>query len=182
MHAFQKVFYGAKDEKAGSCGSIINLFELPYNHKPELIGGIMEEECSNILKEFFQALRLKRQLSQNGNRLKTKKEDMQCLHILLLFYHDYFMFLKKFIPINIIQLCFRRCPGMFVHILFLLWFFFGNLFFKGISAFWFYCSCLFLMVIRFCIRCSFHMFINKLGVNKESNSQNTQTNSNTTPK
>ena len=59
-----KVFYGAKDEKAGSCGPIINLFELPYNHKPELIGGIMEEECSNILKEFFQALRLKRQLSQ----------------------------------------------------------------------------------------------------------------------
>ena len=55
-----KVFYGAKDEKAGSCGSIINLFELPYNHKPELIGGIMEEECSNILKDFFQTLRLKK--------------------------------------------------------------------------------------------------------------------------
>ena len=43
---------GQKMKKAGSCGSIINLFELPYNHKPELIGGIMEEECSNILKEF----------------------------------------------------------------------------------------------------------------------------------
>ena len=55
-----KVFYGAKDEKSGSCGSVINLFELPYNHKPELIGGIMEEECRNILKEFFQALRSKK--------------------------------------------------------------------------------------------------------------------------
>ena len=37
-------------------------------------------------------------------------------------YHDYFYVPQKFIPINIIQLCFRRCPGMFVHILFLLWF------------------------------------------------------------
>lgn len=55
-----KVFYGAKDEKSGSCGSVINLFELPYNHKPELIGGIMEQECRNILKEFFQALRSKK--------------------------------------------------------------------------------------------------------------------------
>ena len=55
-----KIIYGAKDEKAGSCGSIINLFELPYNHKPEVISGVMEEECSQVLKDFFRELRIKK--------------------------------------------------------------------------------------------------------------------------
>ncbi len=55
-----KVVYGAKDLKSGSCESVINLFELPYNHKPEVIGGICEEECSSILSEFFKKLRSKK--------------------------------------------------------------------------------------------------------------------------
>lgn len=38
-----RVVYGAKDGKAGSCGSIVNLFELPYNHRPELVGGVLEQ-------------------------------------------------------------------------------------------------------------------------------------------
>jgi len=54
-----KVIYGAKDAKAGSCGSVVNLFELPYNHKPEVIGGIMEEECRLLLQNFFRSLRMK---------------------------------------------------------------------------------------------------------------------------
>lgn len=62
-----KVIYGAKDDKAGSCGSIINLFELPYNHKPELIGGVMENECRKVLQDFFQELRIK-----NANKPKWK--------------------------------------------------------------------------------------------------------------
>ena len=56
----KRVFFGAYDRKAGSCGSVINLFELDYNHRPELIGGMMEEECSEILSEFFKKLRKKR--------------------------------------------------------------------------------------------------------------------------
>ena len=55
-----RVFYGARDEKAGSCGSVVNLFDLPYNHRPALVGGIMEEECSRILTEFFRELRIKK--------------------------------------------------------------------------------------------------------------------------
>lgn len=51
------VYFGASDKKAGSTGSIINLFELPYNHKPAVVGGILEEECASILKEFFKKLR-----------------------------------------------------------------------------------------------------------------------------
>ena len=51
------VIFGAKDEKAGSCGSIINLFELGYNHRPEVISGIMKEECRKLLSNFFENLR-----------------------------------------------------------------------------------------------------------------------------
>lgn len=53
----RKVVFGASDYKAGSCGSVVNLFELPYNHKPELIGGFMADECSALLTDFFANLR-----------------------------------------------------------------------------------------------------------------------------
>ena len=52
-----KVVYGASDKKAGSCGSVVNLFELDYNHKPELLGGVLESECAGVLSEFFKELR-----------------------------------------------------------------------------------------------------------------------------
>ena len=53
----RRVVFGAYDKKAGSCASVINLFELPYNHKPEIKGGVMETECSELLKSFFKELR-----------------------------------------------------------------------------------------------------------------------------
>ena len=52
-----KVYFGAYDFKNGSCGSITNLFEMPYNFKPEYEGGILQEECSQLLKDFFKTLR-----------------------------------------------------------------------------------------------------------------------------
>ncbi len=53
----RRLVYGAGDPKAGSCGSVVNLFDLPYNHKPEVISGVMESECSAMLTEFFSKLR-----------------------------------------------------------------------------------------------------------------------------
>lgn len=53
----KKVYYGAKDLKAGSFGSIVNFNDIPYNHKPEIIDGIMAEECSALLTDFFKKLR-----------------------------------------------------------------------------------------------------------------------------
>ena len=53
----RRVVFGAYDKKAGSCGSVINLFELPYNHKPLVESGFMEKECGVILTEFFKTLR-----------------------------------------------------------------------------------------------------------------------------
>lgn len=56
-----RVVFGAYDKKAGSCGSVVNLFSLPYNHKPELLGGVLEEECSALLSDFFKRIRVKKQ-------------------------------------------------------------------------------------------------------------------------
>lgn len=52
-----RIVFGASDKKAGSCGSVVNLFDLPYNHKPEVISGVLEEECAETLKDFFKKLR-----------------------------------------------------------------------------------------------------------------------------
>ncbi|MBE6973722.1 MAG: nucleoside deaminase [Ruminococcaceae bacterium] len=51
------VRYGAKDDKAGACGSVLNLFEERFNHKPRLYGHLLEEECAAQLQGFFQGLR-----------------------------------------------------------------------------------------------------------------------------
>lgn len=51
------VIFGAYDLKAGSMDSVINLCDYPYNHKPEIYGGICEEECKKILSDFFGDLR-----------------------------------------------------------------------------------------------------------------------------
>ncbi|MGN0443543.1 MAG: nucleoside deaminase [Acutalibacteraceae bacterium] len=56
----KKVTFGAYDKKAGCCGSVVNIFDLPFNHKPEIVGGFMEEECAARLSEFFKKLRDKR--------------------------------------------------------------------------------------------------------------------------
>lgn len=55
----KRLVYGASDTKAGSCGSVVNLFSLPYNHKPEVIAGLKCEECAALLSDFFKSLRKK---------------------------------------------------------------------------------------------------------------------------
>lgn len=54
----RRVVYGAADTKAGCCGSVTDLFALPYNHRPACEGGVLEEECAQLLRDFFRALRL----------------------------------------------------------------------------------------------------------------------------
>jgi tRNA-adenosine deaminase len=55
-----KVYFGAYDLKNGACGTITNLFQMPFNFKPESVGGIMLEECSKLLTDFFKNLRNKK--------------------------------------------------------------------------------------------------------------------------
>ncbi len=54
----KRVIFGAYDYKAGSVNSVIKLFDLPYNHKPETVGGVLQEECSGLLSDFFYNLRI----------------------------------------------------------------------------------------------------------------------------
>ena len=51
------LYYGTKDDKAGCCGAVLNLFEERFNHHPRIYGGLMEEECTDLLQQFFQNLR-----------------------------------------------------------------------------------------------------------------------------
>lgn len=54
------VYFGAYDYKSGSAESVQKMFNLPYNHKPAVYGGICEHQCSEKLTEFFKTLRNKR--------------------------------------------------------------------------------------------------------------------------
>ncbi|UQS83936.1 tRNA adenosine(34) deaminase TadA [Bombilactobacillus thymidiniphilus] len=53
----RNVVFGAFDPKAGSLGSLVNLFTLPYNHHPNLYSGILERQCANLLTNFFREIR-----------------------------------------------------------------------------------------------------------------------------
>lgn len=58
-----QVFFGAFDPKAGACGSVMSLHQNPQlNHRFTAIGGILEQECSHILKEFFKKKRAEKKL------------------------------------------------------------------------------------------------------------------------
>lgn len=52
------VYFGAYDSKGGACGSVVDLFAKgSFNHSPTVYGGIMEEACEEVLKDFFKKLR-----------------------------------------------------------------------------------------------------------------------------
>ncbi|HIR50901.1 MAG TPA: nucleoside deaminase [Candidatus Avoscillospira avicola] len=55
-----RVVYGATDPKAGACQSVIDLFALPFNHRPQVEQGLLEAECAQLLRDFFRRLREKR--------------------------------------------------------------------------------------------------------------------------
>ena len=54
------LYFGAYDKKAGCCTSLINLFDIDFNHKVNVSGGYMIDECSLILSDFFKKLRNKK--------------------------------------------------------------------------------------------------------------------------
>ena len=53
----RRVFYGARDSVMGACGGVLNLFMENFPHHPQLVGGILGEECAAVLSEFFRKLR-----------------------------------------------------------------------------------------------------------------------------
>ena len=53
-----RVVYGASDNKCGAVRSVCGLFDMAFNHHPQVITGVLEEECAALLTEFFQKLRV----------------------------------------------------------------------------------------------------------------------------
>lgn len=61
-----RTVYGTPDPKAGCAGTLMNLLEEPrFNHRTEIISGILQEECAELLTSFFRQLRQKRQSKSN---------------------------------------------------------------------------------------------------------------------
>ena len=56
----KKIVYGASDKKYGMAGTVFNAFDLKSNHKVEIENGILKEECSELLTNFFKKIRNKK--------------------------------------------------------------------------------------------------------------------------
>jgi len=52
-----RVVFGARDPKAGCFGSVADFAALPFNHRPEVVSGVLEDECGAVIRDFFRALR-----------------------------------------------------------------------------------------------------------------------------
>lgn len=75
MHArLSRLVFGATDPKTGACGSIVNLFEQEkLNHHTEVLGGVLAQQSSQLLKDFFAERRL---LQQQAVRLSSQRDDL----------------------------------------------------------------------------------------------------------
>ncbi|HKI67133.1 MAG TPA: tRNA adenosine(34) deaminase TadA [Solirubrobacterales bacterium] len=63
------VVYGARDPKAGAAGSILDVLAEPaLNHRPEIVGGVMEAECAALLRDFFSVRRDSRAEGKSGKK------------------------------------------------------------------------------------------------------------------
>ena len=71
---------GCMNPKAGCAGSILNLLQMPqFNHQVEIVRGIMEEECSVLLKTFFKELRVKVKAEKAAEKAgKEQEEQAEC--------------------------------------------------------------------------------------------------------
>ena len=58
MSRISRVVYGSTDAKAGACESLFNITGCPaLNHQPEMLAGVLADECSQIIKRFFRERR-----------------------------------------------------------------------------------------------------------------------------
>lgn len=73
----RRVVYGASDPKAGCCGSLTDLFALPFNHHPAIEHGLLEEEAQALLQQFFISLRNKRLAAKALKKQKENTDDSQ---------------------------------------------------------------------------------------------------------
>ncbi|MBG9811218.1 tRNA adenosine(34) deaminase TadA [Priestia endophytica] len=65
MSRVKRVVFGAYDPKGGCVGTLMNLLQDErFNHRAEVVGGVMEEECGRLLTDFFRSLRAKQKANK----------------------------------------------------------------------------------------------------------------------
>ena len=62
-----RVVWGAADRKSGASGSLVDLLHLPGCFQPEVVSGVLAEDCSSLLTDFFRTLRRRRAAEQKGS-------------------------------------------------------------------------------------------------------------------
>ncbi len=76
LSRIKKVVYGAKDPKGGCAGTFMNLLQDErFNHQSEVITGVLEEECGELLSSFFRNLRERRKEEKKQRKLLQLDND-----------------------------------------------------------------------------------------------------------
>lgn len=70
-----KLVFAAADPRSGSAGSVADIFGLGYDHRPEIVPGIMEKECKELLKDFFGELRRKNRKMSGIKTVEVKTSE-----------------------------------------------------------------------------------------------------------
>ncbi|WP_429472573.1 tRNA adenosine(34) deaminase TadA [Neobacillus sp. B4I6] len=74
----KRVVYGAADPKGGCAGTLMNLLEDErFNHQSEVIGGVLEKECGQILSDFFRKIRERKKLEKKVQKDELTKTDSE---------------------------------------------------------------------------------------------------------
>lgn len=85
------VYFGAYDKKNGCGGSVLDMSKQPFTHKPNFIGGIMENECAELLREFFRHLREeKKDMDINMIKADTDEQLLSVSRLADEIWHEYF--------------------------------------------------------------------------------------------
>lgn len=72
-----RVVVGSMNAKAGCAGSVLNIIDEPrFNHQAEFVNGVLEEECTSMLQEFFKELRAKKKEEKEQRKLEEKASDV----------------------------------------------------------------------------------------------------------
>ena len=75
----KNLYFGAADPKTGACGSVVNIVNhQKLNHRVKVTAGILEAECSSLLKEFFKEKRRKASTDKGFTEPSTKRREAQC--------------------------------------------------------------------------------------------------------
>ncbi|MCM1388024.1 MAG: tRNA adenosine(34) deaminase TadA [Bacillus sp. (in: Bacteria)] len=68
-----EVVMGAMNPKAGCCGSILNILDMPqFNHQVRVKRGVLEENCSFLLTSFFKELRIRNKMQKEERNMETE--------------------------------------------------------------------------------------------------------------